>query len=98
MRVSIIAATGALLFLGVLGLALGVPAFSLPDTTSLGAESFRASMQGQSGVSLDLDADGHDDLLVGAPYARNRDGRGAVLVYRGTPSAFPAAPDAVLRG
>ncbi|MEW6441693.1 MAG: FG-GAP-like repeat-containing protein [bacterium] len=66
--------------------------------SSLCLKSLRGSMQGQSGIALELDGDGMEDLVVGAPYAKRRGGRGALLVYSGRPNGFRERPSAVWEG
>lgn len=60
--------------------------------------SREASQQGTSGGVADYDADGVDDLFVGAPYAGAGSRIGAVLVFRGGPNGFDAAPTWTLTG
>jgi hypothetical protein len=38
-------------------------------------------MQGQAAIALDLNGDGYEDLVVGAPYARGKGALGQLLVY-----------------
>jgi len=64
----------------------------------LSQEYLRGSMQGWSGTTLDLNGDGNEDLLVGAPYAQQNATMGALLVYLATPTGFAAHPSAVLAG
>lgn len=53
-----------------------------PFPAFLSLDSLRGSMQGQSGIVLDLNGDGLEDLVVGAPRAHGRGGaNGALLVY-----------------
>lgn len=56
------------------------------------------SMQGKSGVALDLNQDGNEDLVVGAPYARHREGIGAIVVYFTISGNFHNAFCTVLEG
>ena len=51
---------------------------------------------GQSIVSVDLDGDGHLDLIVGAPMTDAE--RGSVFVYRSTDGAIPSDPTATIAG
>ena len=66
-----------LIFIGVLCLSC----YSLATAASkkgalapafLSQAYLRGSMQGKSGAALDLDGDGHEDLVIGAPYARHK--------------------------
>lgn len=53
-----------------------------PCPAFLSLESLRGGMQGQSGIVLDLNGDGLEDLVVGAPRAHGRRGaNGVLLVY-----------------
>lgn len=77
---------------------------------SLSQAYLRGSMQGHSGIALDLNGDGNDDLVVGAPYAKHKNKHkskyksthkhttGALLVYLSTHRGFRNRPSAVLRG
>lgn len=57
------------------------------------------SKQGQSGGFVDVDGDGIDDKVVGAPYATTDSAIGAVLVYKGdSTGGFSSAPTLVLTG
>jgi len=67
--------------------------------TILSNETLRGSRQGHTGIALDLNGDGRQDLLVGAPFADLDDTQGAVLVYLANPQgAFFNSASAVLRG
>ena len=55
-------------------------------------------MQGKSGASLDLNGDGQEDLVVGAPYAQANGANGALLVYHSTPKGFLSPPVSILKG
>jgi hypothetical protein len=55
-------------------------------------------MQGQSGIVLDLNGDGKEDLVIGAPYAQLKGTKGALLVYLGTAAGLPKRPSALLGG
>jgi hypothetical protein len=77
---------------------LGAPKKGTLPPAFLSQEYLRASMQGFSGIALDLNNDGNDDLVVGAPYARHKNASGALLVYIGTHRGFPARPIALIEG
>ncbi|MCC6749893.1 MAG: VCBS repeat-containing protein [Deltaproteobacteria bacterium] len=53
---------------------------------------------GTSAAVLDLDGDGHLDLVVGAPSSSEGARAGAVLIYRGSASGFGSTPAAKLLG
>jgi len=57
-----------------------------------------AGRQGLSVGFVDVDGDGVDDKLVGAPYASTPSGVGVVLVYQGKDSGFSASPSMVIKG
>ena len=64
----------------------------------LSNETLNGSMQGHSGIALDLNGDGNKDLVIGAPYAGLGDTKGALLVYLSTPQgSFYNSTSAVLR-
>ncbi len=57
------------------------------------------SRQGHAVAFADLDGDGVNDKLVGAPYARSDSSLfGMVLVYKGSTSGFGSMPMSVLEG
>lgn len=57
------------------------------------------SKQGQSGGFVDVDGDGIDDKVVGAPYAIKDSNIGVVLVYKGdSAGAYSSAPATLLTG
>lgn len=56
------------------------------------------SRQGQSVGFVDVDGDGIDDKVVGAPYAFVSDRIGAVLVYKGTATGYGSSPMMVMTG
>jgi len=69
-----------------------------PGPAVLRQESLRGSRQGQAGIVLDVNGDGREDLVIGAPYARGQGTGGAVLVYHGSAGGFPGRPTAILEG
>ena len=69
-----------------------------PAPAFLSQKSLRGAMQGKSGAVLDLNGDGHEDLVVGAPYARHKGSTGALLAYHGNDKGFPKRPGAILEG
>lgn len=57
------------------------------------------SKQGQSIDFVDIDGDGIDDKIVGAPYASSSSNTGAVLVYKGDANGgFSSVPSMLLAG
>ncbi len=68
------------------------------NTSVLIQKSLEGSMQGKSGASLDLNGDGQEDLVVGAPYAQTNGANGALLVYHSTPKGFLSPPVSILKG
>lgn len=71
---------------------------TLPVPQSIGEEYLRGSMQGRSGIALDINGDGNDELIVGAPFAQHAGSSGALLVYSGIPGGLSARPSTVLKG
>jgi hypothetical protein len=71
---------------------------SAPPATLLSQKSLRGAMQGTSGLTLDLNGDGLNDLVVGAPLAQHKGKTGALLVYLATAKGFHKKPSAILRG
>jgi len=70
-----------------------------PTATVLSNETLKGSMQGHSGISLDLNGDGHKDLLIGAPFANIENTSGALLVYLSDLQGFFSnSASAVVRG
>jgi hypothetical protein len=53
--------------------------FAPPEFIS--QESLKGSMQGSSGIAADLNGDGNQDLVIGAPYAQSKGAQGCLLVY-----------------
>ncbi len=47
----------------------------------LSQESLKGSMQGSSGIAVDLNGDGNEDLVIGAPYSKFARTQGSLLVY-----------------
>lgn len=89
-----------------IGIGLGSMGCSSSDSGSAGSassllsnETLKGSMQGHSGVALDLNGDGNKDLVIGAPFAELKDTKGALLVYLSThQGSFNNSTSAVLRG
>jgi hypothetical protein len=71
---------------------------STPPATLLSQKSLRGAMQGTSGLTLDLNGDGLNDLVVGAPLAQHKGTTGALLVYLVTAKGFHKKPSVILRG
>ena len=63
----------------------------------LSIETLEGSMQGYSGVALDLNGDGNKDLAIGAPFADFEDTKGTLLIYLATPEGSFYNSAAVLR-
>ncbi len=79
-------------------LSLSLPAAAGPGPNVLVQESLRGSMQGQAAIALDLDGDGYEDLIVGAPYAQGKGALGKLLVYFGGAAGLPGRPSLSLNG
>jgi len=56
------------------------------------------SRQGQAVGFADVDGDGIDDKLVGAPFANLSSRTGAVLVYKGDAAGYGSQPAMIMRG
>jgi hypothetical protein len=84
------------LFLIATGLCIsGCTRNDSPAGTTL---SLAGSRQGQAVGFVDVDGDGIEDKLVGAPSAETSQYIGAVLVYKGNAEGFDTAPSQVLEG
>lgn len=90
-----------------LSLLFGLPSFTLAGQSGnndlKGAKrkdvTFTGSRQGQAVGFVDVDGDGIDDKMVGAPYASVSSRAGAVLVYRGSAQGeFSPTPAMILTG
>lgn len=66
---------------------------SIPGATV----SLVGSKQGQAVGFADIDGDGIEDKIVGAPYAASATATGAVLVYTGTTSGYSSINTALLQ-
>ncbi len=77
--------------------ALISPTLAFGASSSL-AQYLRGSWQGYSGIALNLNGDGKEDLVIGAPYARREGATGALIVYPAIHSRFPHRPSAILDG
>lgn len=86
-----------------IGLGMGCSSSDSGNGTSTSTSAFlsddtlEGSMQGHSGISLDLNGDGNKDLIVGAPFADIKDTKGALLVYLATSEGSFYNSAAVLR-
>lgn len=60
--------------------------------------SLVGSKQGQAVGFADIDGDGIEDKIVGAPYAATSAGTGVVLVYAGSASGFSSTNTALFKG
>lgn len=78
--------------------ALGASNKPVPLPVFLSQEDLRGSMQGQAGIVLDLNGDGNEDLVIGAPYAQRKGTTGALLFYLSNSRGFPARPSTLLGG
>ncbi len=67
-------------------------------STSPPTMTLTGSKQGQAVGFADVDGDGIEDKLVGAPYAATASGTGVVLVYAGTESGYSSTNTALLTG
>lgn len=70
--------------------------FHLPQFLS--QESLKRSMQGSSGIAVDLNGDGNEDLVIGAPYSHNRGIQGSLLIYLTSPKGFRNGRPILLQG
>ena len=84
---------------GAVQLFSGSSSGPMPDAASVHADWFQQgpALEGQFGYSVDLtgdiDADGFDDVVVGAPYYEaTLPGEGAVFIYTGTPTGPSSSP------
>ncbi len=88
-----------LLIMGAAGLILHSQAASGSDDAGPEARlDLTGSRQGQAVAFVDADGDGHDDKLVGAPFAALPSRTGAVLVYRGLATGYDPLPMLVMTG
>ena len=89
-------------YLLVPALASPAPAFgakkSAPSASFLSEEFLRGSMQGQSGIAPDVNGDGNEYLVIGAPYAQHKGATGALLVYSTSKGTFARRPSFLLKG
>lgn len=95
----------SLSFLALLFISAAVYADNGPEkNSSIGKKVFKGatligSKQGQAIGFVDVDGDGIEDRIVGAPYASSHGGTGAVLVYKGTADGgFNSSPSMLLNG
>jgi hypothetical protein len=86
-------------------------AVAAPGMTALGCKSSNNSVSGQAaavnlvgskqGLAVgfaDVDGDGIEDKIVGAPYAASASATGAVLVYAGNASGYSSTNSALFQG
>jgi len=95
----------SLSFLVLLCISTAVYADNVAEKSSVaGKKIFKGaaltgSKQGQAIGFADVDGDGVEDRIVGAPYAASSSGTGAVLVYKGTgEGGFYSSPSMLLEG
>jgi hypothetical protein len=69
-----------------------------PSTAFLVQEDLRGGLQGQAGIALDLNGDGKEDLVIGAPYAQSKGMNGALLLYISNSQGFPSRPSTLVEG
>ena len=79
------------------------PIASSLATTTRSWEAFGTQDNAQLGYAVDIagdvNGDGYDDLIVGAPYYHNgQTNEGIVLVYHGAPTGLPDTPNWVAEG
>ncbi len=66
--------------------------------TVLDEVDLASGKQGQSVGFVDVDGDGTDDKIVGAPYASTTSETGAVLIYKGITGGYATTPFMLLAG
>lgn len=90
------------LFSAIIGAALGMAILGCSSNSggiSGGSINLVGSKQGQAVGFADVDGDGIEDKIVGAPYAASASATGAALVYTGTTSSgYSTTNSALLRG
>jgi hypothetical protein len=91
----VLLAFAAVLGKGSYGLAAASPKKNSPVPTFLSQTSLKGSMQGSAGIAIDLNGDGNEDLVIGAPYSQ---AKGALIVYLASPEGFRERPLAVVKG
>jgi hypothetical protein len=72
--------------------AIGAAKNAAQSPAILSQEYLRQSFQGQSGIALDLNGTGNQDLIVGAPRTEHKNATGSVLIYRAIPGGVAAKP------
>ena len=75
----------------------GVKKKEAGSAVPLGQANLQGALQGYCGAALDLNDDGRDELVVGAPYARSGQYLGALLIYP-NPGDGLRGPAEVLKG
>ena len=67
-------------------------------STSLALDHLRGSRQGHCGIVLDLNGDGKEDLVIGAPYAAGKGTTGALIIYSASHGRSPRFSSTVVDG
>ncbi len=90
----------ALVVMGLAGYAFAGHGFKKKRSVALPLGQFKeqGALQGNCGAAVDIDGDGLEELVVGAPYAQRGKEMGALLIYRNAERVFRHKPVEVLRG
>ena len=71
---------------------------TMPEPALLSQEYLKGSMQGSSGIALDLNSDGNEDIAVGAPYASHKGSSGCLVLYFANPKGFSEGRSTFIKG
>jgi hypothetical protein len=94
---------GVLLLLVISGtayhaLATAAAKKTMPVAAVLSQKHLNGSMQGSAGIALDLNGDGNEDLVVGAPYASHKGSSGGLVLYFANPHGFAEGRSTFVKG